>query len=393
MIEQKKDRNLPAILGGEPAFEDAVYIIEPAKPTDKKAVLKVVSDIIDKSMYNLGFGYRKKFEESVEKYLQLSDKKAFAVNSGTDAIILLLLAAGIKEMGRDEVIIPSFTFHATVRAILRAGLKPVFADIDPESFNLDPVKTEELITKKTGAIMPVDVFGNPSQYCEFEKLSKKHGLYLLFDSAGALGASYKNIPIGNFGDGTIISFSFGKVVQAFGRGGVVILTEKFLENLLNDPRRDFMASRMQEINAVMAYDVMQSVEEYVNNRQKAGEHYEMLLKGLPGLTFQKITDGAVCSYTHFPVVVNETEFGLNRDQFKEALKKEGIITKEYFPAQHRAFKGFKCGSLINTEIISDNILCLPVWSNINNETVKKISQAIQKIFMNRNEIQKYLNQS
>ncbi len=375
-----------AILGGKPVFKKRIQIIEPTRPSDERGVLKTISAIVKQSMYNFGFGYRKKFEEDLGRYLKLKDRKAIAVTSGTDALELLLIGAEVGKDGRDEVIVPSFTFHATIRAILRRGLKPVFADINPETLNIDPEKVENLVSDKTGAIMPVDIFGNPADYEKFREIASRHKLALLIDSAGSLGSTYNGTPIGNFGDGAAISFSFGKIAQAFGKGGVVIVNDKMLGALKKDRGGMLSSSMMPEINAVMAFDNMQSIERHRSNRQQAARIYAHRLNSIPGLAFQRLTHGATSTYVHFPIIVDEEKFGLNRDQLKWALAAEGIQTKEYFPAQHRDFTNYRKGDLGNTERISDSVLCLPVWSDMDRGTAFRVAEAVRKIYRNRDEI-------
>lgn len=370
----------PAILGGKPTFEKGINIIDPTNPTDKEAVLKVITAIVSEKRYNLGFGYRERFEEGISRYLGLEDRRVVAVNRGTVGLVLLLIGIETGLDGRDEVIVPSFTYHATIRAILRCGLKPVFADINDETLNLNPEKAESLISDKTGAILAVDALGNPADYDSLDEIASKYDLKLIIDSAGSLGSTYKGKAIGNFGDGTMLSFSFGKIVQAFGQGGAIILDEKMLHILSNDERGILRSNTMQEVNAVMGYDNLCSIDKLVSNRQTATSTYEELLSDIPGLAFQKVIKDASCCHTHFPLIINEKLFGMNRNHLKQALDAEGIQTKEYFPAQHKVFKGYRVGNLKETERVSEGVLCLPVWSNIDIETVEKVVGAIKKIY-------------
>ena len=381
----------PSILGGSPIFSQKANIIKPTKPTDKQSVLKDVLKIIDKGAY-VGSDYKRRLEDMISGKLQLPNKRrAVAVNSGTDALILLLKGADVGSDGRGEVIVPSFTYHATVQAILRCGLKPVFADIDPKTFTLDPKKAESLITEKTGAIMPVDIFGNPSAYDELEQLASKYKLKLIFDSAGSLGTTYKGKPIGNFGDGAAISFSFGKIVQSFGHGGIIIADQDIFDNLNGDPQGILNASMMPEINAIMGCDNLLSLEEHLTARQRAAHIYSRQLSDIPGISFQQNTPQADVSVTHFSIIVDEEAFGLTRAQLKWALAAERVVTKEYFPAQHETFKGYRQGDLRQTKKIADNILCLPVWSNMEPDVALKIANAIRNIYKHRKQISALFN--
>ncbi len=388
----EKKAELPSILGGKPSFLERINIIDPTNPTDREAVFKVITDIINEKKYNLGLGYRERFEEGLKRFLGLKTRRVIAVNSGTIALVLLLMGTETGRDGRDEVIVPSFTYHATIRAVLRCGLKPVFADINRETLNLDPRKVESLISSNTGAILTVDAFGNPADYHSLEEIASKYDLKLIIDSAGSVGSTYKGKSIGNFGDGAALSFSFGKIIQAFGRGGAIILDDRMFKILSDDPRGILASSIIQEVNAIMAYDNLCSIDKLVFNRQSASSTYEEVLKNIPGLSFQKVLEGGTCCHTHFPVIVNEELFGMNRYRLKQALDAEGIQAKEYFPAQHKVFKGYRVGDLKETGIISERILCLPVWSNIEKEIVTKVAGAVRKIYEHRRRIGRYFRE-
>ena len=165
----------------------------------------------------------KAFEEEFSQFVD--GRRCIAVNSGTSALHLGFLAAGIKP--GDEVIVPSFSFAATANSVALAGAVPVFGDIDPKTFNLDPDHVETLITPRTKAIMPVHLYGHPAHMDEIMALAKKHNLLVVEDAAEAIGGKYKNKHVGTFGEAATFSF-FGNKTITTGGGGMIITSDATL---------------------------------------------------------------------------------------------------------------------------------------------------------------------
>src|ERR1044071_2099150 len=202
----------PALAGGSPVFENLLRVARPALP-DFEALAPEMRDVLASGLLSKG-RYLRAFEEALAEHLGV--RHAVAVSSGTTGLMLTYQALGLK----GEVVVPSFTFMATVSALVWAGVRPVFADSNQETSNLDPEAAEAVITDQTSAIVAVHNHGNPADVEGLRALAERHGLRLVFDAAHALGSLYEGAPVGPQGDANVFSLSFTKLLVA-GEGGVV----------------------------------------------------------------------------------------------------------------------------------------------------------------------------
>ncbi len=383
----------PAILGGRAMFSKPVPITKPTLPATyrlERRYKEIIKSRMITNAYNVA-----ELEKEISRYLKV--KHAIALSSCTSGLMLIIKALEL----RGEIILPSFTFHATAHAVVWNGLKPVFADCDPETYNIDPCSVERLITSDTSAIIGVHIFGNPANIKALESITKKHNLKLIFDSAHGFGTSYQGNRIGGFGDAESFSLSPTKLLTA-GEGGVVATNNDTLANKIwmgrnyGDPGTyncEFsgLSARMSEFNALLGIESLRDLEENVIRRNKLAERYRTLLSGIPGINFQKIEKGNRSTFKDFSILIKESQFVLDRDMLAKALQVENIAVKKYFyPPVHeqKAFSLFISGrnDLINTEQISKNSLSIPIYSDIPVETVEAICKAIYRIYLFRNEI-------
>lgn len=314
-----------------------------------------------------------------------------AVSSCTSGLILVLKALGIT----GEVILPSFTFFATGHAILWNGLKPVFADCDPRTWTIDPADLEARITEHTGAILAVHLYGNPARVDELQRIAKKHGLKLIFDAAHAFGSCYRGSPVGAFGDAEVFSLSPTKLLVA-GEGGLVCTNDSTLAKMIRagrnygdagsyDPELLGLNARMTEFNAALALTGLTLVDAKVRRHNEIAEQYTALLSGTPGIQFQQVEKDDWSAYKDYSVQISKAEFGMSRDEVGESLLDEGIPTKKYFyPPLHRQrlFTTNGGGSdvtLPNTERVSDEVLSLPIYESLPDETAQRVARAIRRL--------------
>lgn len=385
----------PAILGGTPAFEKTIPITQPTIPSLNE-LQKPFSEILASGQITNG-KYVKKFEEKAADYF--GAKYALAVSSCTLGLVLTEQALGLT----GEVIVPSFTFCATAHSLLWNNLTPIFVDCELESHNIDPRLIEPLITPKTSAILAVDVFGNPSDREALQAITKKHNLKLIIDAAHSFGALYQGKQLAGYADAQVFSLSPTKLVVA-GEGGLIITDDQKLAQRLKLARNygspenydcEFagLNARMMEMNAILGLKSLEKIEENVTRRNKLVELYKNNLAQLLGISFQKIEPLSRSSYKDFSILIDEKEFGLNRDQLALALKKENIETRPYFyPPIHRmkAYQNFKKtyeGKLPNTEYLACHALSLPLSSHISEGAINDIYQAIRHIHIFANEIE------
>lgn len=321
--------------------------------------------------------------------------QAVAVSSGTAALMLLIRALGLPKGG--EVITPSYTFAATTHALLWNELNPVFCDIEPDSFTMNPSEASKLITERTVAIYPVCVFGTPGDLDAYQRLADKHGLPLIYDSAQGLGATYKGVSLGSFGRAEVFSLSPTKVVTAI-EGGLVTTNAPELADQLRS-MRDYgkapngedmhllgLSARMSEVNAIVGRWSLARLDTWLSARRAIMERYHELLSSLPGIRFQSIPSHIASSRNYVVIVICPRQSRVTRDQLYSYLKSHGIQTKRYFyPAVHKQtlYQGVDPGCesrLPVTELVSASSLALPMYSHMTMETVDRICEVVVEYF-------------
>lgn len=328
----------------------------------------------------------KLLQEGLQEYLGVEYVEL--LTNGHMALELVLQALSLQ----GEVITTPFTFASTTHAIVRNGLKPVFCDIDPITYTIDPEKLEKLITDQTCAIMPVHVYGNICNVEEIERIAKKYELKVIYDAAHAFGETYKGKGVGNFGDVSCFSFHATKVFNSI-EGGAVCCHDKVLCDILYDLKnfgihgpeevsRVGANAKMNEFCAAMGLCNLRHIEEEVFGRKNAVEQYRNYLEGVKGIVLNKEQAEVNCNYAYFPVVFEERHFGSSREEVCKALEKEGIIARKYFYPLTNTFSCFH-GAYDVTETpvalhISKRVLTLPLYGELSLEDVSRICEIILK---------------
>lgn len=377
--------NTPAVLGGEPAFQSRIPMVRPVLPRFSE-MEEGIRYILSSGMVTRG-KYLDAFENAVAEHLGV--KHALAVSSCTSGLILTYKGLGLT----GEVVVPSFTFMATVSAMIWAGLKPVFAEADPATTNLNPAAAEAAITPDTSAIVAVHNFGNPADIRALQDIAAKHGLKLVFDAAHGFGARYEGQPVGSQGDAQVFSMSPTKLLIT-GEGGMVTTDHDDLAEKIrigreygNDGKYDSafpgLNARMPELNALMGLHSLQNLEQAALNRNKTAALFQEELGRLPGIGFQIVRAADRNSYREFSVTVEAEEFGLTRDQLALALASENIDSRKYYDPPvhcHTAYQQYYDGKpLPDTEWLASHSLSLPMWSNMETEVVLGICNAFRRI--------------
>lgn len=378
----------PAILGGHPSFEAPLYVTKPSLPAFG-AIVDKLSYMYDTARLSNNARFVTEFEASICERLQV--RNCITMCNGTLTLILALKSLGLK----GKVVVPSFTFCATVHAVVWAGLEPVFADIDANTFNITPQTVEAVLSSDVAAVMPVHAFGNPCDIAGFESLAKKHRIKLLFDSAQAFGSEYHGKPLGSFGDMESFSVHATKILPT-GEGGLITTNNDDLAEYLRSARNFGFSdgqdcimpginAKMAEFPAVMGIEGLKILDKALARRQKLVERYRGWLLGIPGIKLQSPSPTANLSWQNLAMVLDESVFGLSRDHLSAALKAENIFGREYFyPPVHRMSAYAQMGSerLPNTDWLSDRVLCLPLYSDMPVRTVDKICVAVEKLHRN-----------
>jgi len=386
-------KNQPAILGGRPAFDQPVAITKPTIPSIENLQRHYVK-ILESGMIT-NAQYVREFETKVAEYLGV--KNAIAVNSCTGGLMLIMKILGLK----GEVIVPSFTFHATAHAVVWNNLKPVFVDCDPETYGIDVNAAEKAITRNTCAIIGVHIFGNPADVTALETLAKKHNLKLFFDAAHGFGSQHEGRNLGGFGNAEVFSLSPTKLLTA-GEGGIVATNDDELAKQIRIGRNygdsgDYDSTfsgfnaRMSEFHAMLGIESLKDLEKNVARRNRIAELYKTGLSQVPGISFQNIKSGNRSSFKDFTILIDEKIFGLSRDLLYKALTAEKISVKKYFyPPVHeqKAFASYPSdeSQLKQTHRVSYNVLSLPLYSHIEEGTVATIIDTIKNIYEHRQDI-------
>ncbi len=384
--------DLPAILSGKPVFDEFVPIVRPFLP-QLDQLAPEIDGILSSGALTKGI-HLDAFEKAVAEHM--GAKFAIGVSSCTMGLFLTYLSLGLQ----GEVIIPSFTFMATASSLVVAGLRPIFADINPRTANIDPDSVESLITPNTSAIVAVHTFGNPAEIDKLEGIAQRRGLKLIFDAAHGFGSLYNGSPLGTQGDAQVFSLSPTKLVIA-GEGGMVVTNDEILYEKLRMAREYGMTQgydsafpslngRLAEFNALLGLKSLQMLEQAVFNRNRTALLLRNRLESVAGIGLQAVSSHDRSSYKDFSITIDPELFGLTRDELATALRAENIDCRAYYdPPVHMqtAYKSLsRPAGLSNTESLASTSLSLPMWSQMSNEIADKICAAIEHVHAHSTEI-------
>lgn len=334
---------------------------------------------------NMGPVY-KKFQQRLKEYLGVSEMSLFA--NGHMALEMAIHALDLRRDG-GEVITTPFTFVSTTHAIVRNGLIPVFCDIRPDDYTMDPQKIEALITENTVAIVPVHVYGNLCDVEAIQKIADKHNLKVIYDAAHAFGVTYKGIGVGNFGDASMFSYHATKCFHSIEGGGIAFKNPAYriklheLKNFGIHDQEDVLAvggnAKLDEFRAAMGICNLRHIDEYIANRKKVFDRYNERLGNVPGLRIAKKQEDVTANYAYYPVCFDEKVFGKTRDQVYEELEKHDIHARKYFyPAINEVscYKGMFSGNTPIAHNVSTCILTLPMYEELALEDVDRICDIV-----------------
>ncbi len=340
-----------------------------------------VLDVMRSGSYILGAN-NKEFEKEMCEYLDV--KHAVTLNSGTDALHLALRALDIGE--GDEVISTAFTFVATSESIGIVGAKPVFVDIDPDTFNIDASKIEAAITPKTKAIIPVHLYGQPCDMDIITDIAKRHNLFVIEDACQAIGAEYKGKKVGTIGDIGCFSFYPTKNLGTMGDGGLLTTNSQYLKDRVIALRNHGGAiryhhdeigvnSRLDEIQAAILRVKLPYIDSWNKARREHAAYYNELFSKCDLIETPKELDNTYCVYHQYTVKVP------NRDKVHQMLADKGIGAMIYYPIPLHLQKvhakyNFKEGMLPITEKNTKLVLSLPMFAEITKEEQEEVAKTL-----------------
>lgn len=349
----------------------------------REEIAKAVDEVIDSGAFALGPTVAE-FEEDFAEFV--GARHCVGLNSGTSALHLALLSAGIGP--GDEVVTTPHTWISTSWAISYTGATPTYADIDPDTGNLAPDSAERAITKRTKAILPVDLYGNPADHFRFESIAAEYGITLIDDAAQAHGASLRGRPIGSFGHATCWSFYPGKNLGAAGEGGAVVTDEpdvaehiRYLRDHAQRGRHNHVElgfnARMDGIQGAILGIKLRYLEDWNSQRRVAADRYRELVGGIDGLTLPVTTDEAESAWHLYVVRVQK------RDSLSAALTNAGVGHGVHYPKPvhlQPAYEslGYREGSMPNAELFASQCLSLPIFPEITAQEQEYVAKVITR---------------
>lgn len=330
--------------------------------------------------------FHQELEAKLAEYLGVEHVSLF--NNATIALITALQAMRID----GEVITTPYSFVATSHSIMWNGLEPVFVDIDPTTFNIDPAKIEAAITPRTTAIMPVHCYSNPCDVEAIQKIADNYGLKVIYDAAHAFGINYKGESLLKWGDLSILSFHATKVFNTF-EGGAIISpdakTKQRIDRLKNFGIADELTvtapginGKMSEINAAFGLVQLKHIDDAMAQRQAVDSRYRCELTEVTGISLYQHDINANSNFSYFPILV-EAEYPLSRDELYEKLKAHGILSRRYFYpliSNMPMYRGVPTADTVHLPLanaLAEKVLCLPIFNELTIEQQQQVITVIK----------------
>ena len=332
--------------------------------------------------------FHRQFEQELAVYLGVKYVSLFT--NATLALVTALQALRIT----GEVITTPYSFVATTHSLWWNNIKPVFVDIEPDHCNLDPEKIEAAITPQTTAILPVHVYGNPCNVLRIKEIADTYGLRVIYDACHTFGVTINSEPVLNFGDLSVMSFHATKVFNTFEGGAIISHDENmkkridFLKNFGFAGETVVVApginAKMNEVQAAMGLLQLKHVDENIEKRRQITLRYRENLMGVPGIGFLEDIPGVKHCYSYFPIFIEKEQYHISRDALYEKLKEHEIYGRRYFYpiiSQFPTYRGLESalpGRLSVAEKITEQVICLPLYPELQTDTVDFICKIIQK---------------
>jgi len=358
-----------------------IYVTSPSLPPLEEFIPYLEKIWESKWLTNNG-QFHKQFEAALAEYLGVKYVSFFT--NGMSALQTGMQALRIT----GEVITTPFTFVATTHAIHLNGCTPVFCDIEPDTFTLDPDKVESLITPRTTAIMPVHVYGNPCQHEKLKKIADKYGLKLFYDAAHVFGVKKDGVSVANWGDLSMLSFHATKVFNTL-EGGALATNEETMKKQI-DLLRNFgfqdevtvvapgSNGKVDEVRSAYGLLQLKYVDGEIAKRQKVAAFYREKLSTISGIRILNDIPGVRHNCGYFPILVDEKEYGISRDALYERLKANGIYARRYFYPLCSQFPSYRSlqsalpGALPVAEKTAQEVLCLPIFADMEESATAQV---------------------
>jgi dTDP-4-amino-4,6-dideoxygalactose transaminase len=374
-----------ALFGSEPAFDRPLHVGRP-NIGDRERLRERIEDILDRRWLTNFGPYEQLFGEALREIT--GTRHCVPIDNGTRALEILVRAMDLK----GQVIVPAFTFVATAHVLTWLGLEPVFADVDPDTHNLDPARVEELITERTSAILGVHLWGTPCDTEALGDIAARHELKLFFDAAHAFGCTRGGVAVGGFGDAEAFSFHGTKFVNSFEGGAIATNDDALAERvrrMMNFGFVDYdevesvgINGKLSEPAAAMGLTSLESMAAFVavNRRNRAA--YREALGGIRGIElFEPPVEQG--NFQYVVILVDPAVAGLDREHLKIALEAENVLARRYFsPGCHRMAPYRDRAESIAprlpvTERLARQVLCLPTGTEVDPAAIARIGAIIR----------------
>jgi len=362
-----------------------IYVTQPHLPPLEEFIPYLESIWKSKVLTN-GGTYHQQLEKALCEYLGVPFISLFS--NGTIGLITALQSLRIT----GEVITTPYSFVATTHSLLWNGIRPVFADIDPVTLNLDAAKIEAAITPQTTAIMPVHCYGHPCDVDAIQKIADRYNLRVIYDAAHAFGVKDGNGSLLNYGDLSVLSFHATKVFNTFEGGAIVshdAKTKKRIDQLKNFGFVDETTvvapginGKMSEMNAAFGLLQLKSVDASIEARARIANRYRQALADVPGITCLQDSKTATANHSYFPILVGN-EYGRSRDGLYEHLKSNNILSRRYFYPlisefpMYRSMPSAQAANLPVATKAALGVLCLPIYAALTAEDQDRVIELIR----------------
>ena len=349
------------------------------------ALLKEIWD--SKWLTNNG-SFHKRLEKELAEYLGVPYLSLFT--NGTLPLITALQALRIT----GEVITTPYSFVATTHSLWWNGIKPVFADIDPSTGNLDPERIESAITSKTTAIMPVHVYGNPCDTEAIQAIADKYGLKVIYDAAHAFGVKVDGRSVLNAGDISTLSFHATKTYNTIEGGALICHDEKtkqridYLKNFGFAGETEVIApginSKMDEMRSAYGLLNLRQVDHAIAERHKVSDIYRKELAGIPGISLFSERPDVTYNYSYFPIFVDAEKYGITRDDLYFKMRDHNVLGRRYFYpliSDFTTYRGLPSAAPSNLPVatrMADQVICIPMHHALSQEDVDRVISSIKK---------------
>ena len=347
-----------------------------------------LQDIWDSKWLTNNGKYHQALEQALCEYLDVPYISLFS--NGTLALLTALQALRIT----GEVITTPFSFVATTHALWWNNIKPVFVDIEPETFNLDPAKIEAAITPQTTAILPVHVYGNPCAVEQIKEIADTYGLKVIYDACHTFGVTINDVPVLNYGDLSVMSFHATKVYNTFEGGAIVChdaATKRRIDYLKNfgfagetTVVAPGINAKMNEVQAAMGLLQLKYIDRAIEQRRAIAQTYRELLRSVPGIRYLDDLPDVKHCYPYFPILVDKAVYGQDRDTLYDELKRHNIFGRRYFYPlisqfpTYQALESAQPGKMPVAERTTLQVICLPIYPDLDLDTVVKICSLINQ---------------